>query len=522
MLRTAFDSMKLRADAPSSVSVSESVRESLLIFSDVHLGSDLNDRQPKEHAVRRSSAVDRDLVRMLDHYRATPPKGDRWHLVIAGDLIDFIGITIDPKDAKLDTELSPEELAHGVGSSADHVRFKLQRVAERHWNVFAALAAFVAEGHALTIVHGNHDLEFHWDAVKTEFKAILANHAKGRMSEPNVFEEGTFTSRIEFNPWFFYRGGVAYVEHGHQYDPYCATENVMAPISPRDPRRTVRGFSDILLRYVVRPTRGLTEHGHENYDAFDYIRFGLRLGVGGALSLAKRFVVAIVELFRLRQAHFSEAAAILREEHERRMALLAEATRIGIDRMRALAALQAPPVTKSIHGILASVLLDKISLSLASVIALVVCALVSARLGHFVWAGSIVLVTWAVVHRYLTNLRKIDPAEAMLDRAAHLSRLFPAAFVVMGHTHVPVQVPAGRATYINLGSWAEEEPEVPDDPRAYRAARTHLVIHVGDDGPVAELFAWDPETGPRRFFDANGTVVRAPESSSPSADAPEA
>src|SRR4029078_10202587 len=174
--------------------------------------------------------------------------------------------------------------------------------------------------------------------------------------------ERSFLGRIEFNPWFFYVDGVAYIEHGHQYDPLCATDHVMSPISPLDPRRIMRGFSDVLLRFVVRPTRGLKEYGHETLGIFDYIRFGLRFRIGGALRLGGRFFSAVVELFRLRREHFTEAARALRTEHERRVPRLPEATRIGVDRLKALVALQAPPVTRSIHGILGSVLLDRLAL----------------------------------------------------------------------------------------------------------------------------------------------------------------
>src|SRR5262249_30553735 len=68
-------------------------KESLLVFSDVHLGSDLNDRTKSP---RRSPGIDQDLVRFLAHYSAEKPNADRWRIVIAGDLIDFIGMSIDP------------------------------------------------------------------------------------------------------------------------------------------------------------------------------------------------------------------------------------------------------------------------------------------------------------------------------------------------------------------------------------------------------------------------------------------
>ena len=373
----------------------------------------------------------------------------------------------------------------------------MRRVGIRHREVLAELAAFVERGHALTFVHGNHDIELHWDSVREELVSLLARLAEERAArDGRAFDRDAFLARIDFQPWFFYADGVAYIEHGHQYDAFCATEYVMAPLSPLDPRRIARGFSEVFLRYVVHATRGLKEHGHDGRGMFHYVSFGVGLGARGLFNLAKSFTGAVLELFRLRRAHFTDAAARLREEHEKRMGLLAEATRIGVDRLRALMALQVPPVTKSIRGILASVLLDRLALALAATIALLGVAVASWNHGNRWWAAGIVLVAWAFTNRWLAKQRKIDPDDSLLERASHLAKLFPAAFVVMGHTHVPMRVPVdGGATYINVGSWDEEEEET--EPRA---ARTHLVIRADESGPVAELLAWDSnEQGPRLF-----------------------
>ncbi|MBL8715244.1 MAG: metallophosphoesterase [Myxococcales bacterium] len=477
--------------------------DTLLVLSDVHLGSDLNDLTT-EGGVKRTPEIDDDLARLLDHYRVRPPVGrdgkvGTYRLVIAGDFIDFIGITMRlPSNSEGETEWTDEEREHGLGSAEDHASHKLRLVAERHANVFAALARFVDAGHKLTLVLGNHDLEMHWAGVQQEFRDVLRRHV------PHLDE-----ARVGFEPWFFFVEGLVYVEHGHQYDPYCATEHVMAPMSPLDPRRLMRGFSEIMLRYVVRPTRGLREHGHENTGVFDYIALGLRLGVRGCRDLVVRFVRSIVELLRLRRQHFNEAAQVLRAEHERRMGLLAEATRIGIDRLKALAALQAPPITRSIHGILASLLLDRIALGLFCGLLVVVAGILGAiHTKHWLWPLGSVLVAWGVAHRALTKMRTIDPREALVDRAGHLAQIFPVAFVVMGHTHIPsrsaIESPAGQeATYINVGSWAEEEAD--DSGHTYRAARTHLVIRRGEAGPEAQLLAWDTAKGAPKLYDKDAS-----------------
>ena len=78
----------------------------------------------------------------------------------------------------------------------------------------------------------------------------------------------------------------------------------------------------------------MPEYGHDRMGVRDYVMLGVRMGAGGLVRLFSRYVSAIVELFRLRRAHLSEAAQTLRVEHERRMNALATATRVGIEKLR--------------------------------------------------------------------------------------------------------------------------------------------------------------------------------------------
>ena len=470
--------------------------ESLIVLSDVHLGSDIIENRGGRRHRRRSPDIDRDLIELLRHYRRTPPRGRRWRLVIAGDFIDFIGIIISADPHELETEPSWEERAHGLGNASDHARIKLRRVLERHEAVFSALGEFLADGHALTIVRGNHDLELYWESVQEELADALFRHASA--SRPSL-DRQAFDERLEFAPWFFYRRGIVWIEHGHQYDPFCAIHRPMVPLSPRDPRRIERGLSDVLLRFVVRPTEGMFEHGHEKMGILDYLAFGFRLGLRGLGLLFFRFAHAVVELIRLQREQVSQDAETLRKEHERRMALLAEASRIGKDRLFALMALSAPPVTASIRNILASVLLDRLALGLFCSLSLLALGALGVHRGEYLFGAALVGIAWAVAHVHLARQRKLDPGEAMVDKAGRLARLFSAAYVVMGHTHVPMRVPVadGEATYVNLGSWSEDEP-VEGQPMP-RAPRTHLVVEMMGERAVAELLSWDSLEGPRVF-----------------------
>jgi UDP-2,3-diacylglucosamine pyrophosphatase LpxH len=473
--------------------------DSLLVLSDVHLGSDLNDFG---HPIRRSRSVDVDLVNLITHYRTVAPPIDRWRLVVAGDFIDFVGMTVRASGVELATERNDEERKHGLGNAVDHVRVKLRLVVERHRDAFDALAGFVADGHALTFVHGNHDLEFYWDAVKDDLRSLL--YARACAAQTDAVDRAAFDRRIAFHPRFFYVAGLAYIEHGHQYDAFCSSQHIMAPLSA-DPRRITRSVSDVLLRFVVRPTRGMHEYGHEKHGVAHYLVFAVKLGGGGLLLLALRYASAVRELFRLRREQLASAVKKPREHQDLRRGVLARTTRDGLGRMRALAALQVPPVTRTIGGILASVLLDRLALGFVAVLTLLVVAVVTVvHTVHAGWAAPCVALGWALGHRCLARKRNVDPGRRMIESAGHLAKLFPAAFVVMGHTHTPakISINGGEATYINLGSWAEEEGDAGESAdKTYRAARTHLVMHRGDQGPVAEFLVWDGDR-PRPFSPA--------------------
>ena len=463
--------------------------ESLLVFSDVHLGSDLNDSGP---SVPRSAAIDRDLAALLEHYRRTPPPADRWRLVVAGDFVDFVGMSIDPREGdELVTELTDAERAFGLGGAEDHVRLKLRRAAARHPDVFEQLAAFVSEGNAVTFVSGNHDLEMYWDSVKSDFHALLTSGGA-------TVEE--IAARVDFEPWFFHREGLVYIEHGHQFDPFCATPFVFAPLSPVDPRRVLQSLSDTLLRYIVRRTPGMREYGHENRGLASYISWGLMLGARGTAGLFTRFFDAVFTLRDIARAYDGPHGARVRDEHERRLAEHARAKGLSEAVLREALALHVEPLGRTPRGVLASVMLDRLSIFTVMVVVLGVIAALRSHLGGYAaHVTAALLVVWAVLHVLLSRARpSVDPAAVMSERAAALAELFPSSFIVMGHTHVPTTKPLGEAVYINLGSWAEEEPLADEEPaKRYRAARTHLVVHARDDRHEAHLLEWRSGEGPR-------------------------
>src|SRR5690606_18712415 len=252
-----------------------------------------------------------------------------------------------------------------------------------------------------------------------------------------------------------------------------------------------RGFCEVLLRFVVRQTPGLTEHGHERMGIVDYLRFGRRLGLAGMGVLALRFARAIRELFRLRRAHLCEAARALRAQHEQALARFAHARGVGVERVRALTRLWVPPITRSSFGIMTSLLLDRLALALLSAAILAALAVVAFFYPAALLGALAVVPGWIAGHWVLSKRRKIDPGPELAARARAVASLFRAPFIVMGHTHVPAHQPLGAdATDTNVGPGSEDEGE---------PARAHLLIEVEGAKARARLLRWDRALGPIGF-----------------------
>jgi hypothetical protein len=359
--------------------------------------------------------------------------------------------------------------------------------------VFEKLATFIADGHSLVLIRGNHDMDFHWTAAREAF--VEAIHDCATVGAAERLSQEFLADRVQFYPWFYYVEGLLYVEHGHQFDAMCNYPRLLAPLSPADPSRLNWSFSDWLLRMVVGPTPGLGQDGHESKGVFDYLRFGLSIGIVGGLRLAYRFIRAISMAIRRSRLQFSEAAMKLRSTHERRMSKVASQTRVKVEKVRELATFWPTPVTSGIFRTLRSVFVDRI------IGALLLCGLglTSVVVGLNLWwslglctgaLGLFYLYTrWAGRHR----ARDVSAEAAQLDGARRIAKLLPTRWIVMGHTHTPrVQPLDERTTYVNLGHWGVDDL---DHPGA-TAPCTHMVLRIVAGQPIAEFLRWDPVLGP--------------------------
>lgn len=468
-----------------------------LVLSDVHLGSDLVQHvRPwaRQSWLSVDAEIDQRLIGLLAHYRERAGHDRKLCLIIAGDFLDLVGVSLPPERSALKTEPTREERRHGLGSAHDHVVQKVRAIAARHGRVFAALYEFLAGGHRLVIVRGNHDIELHWREAQRAFVDAIRAHAPDARSGREV------AARIRICPWFYAVEGLLYVEHGHEFDAMCSYGDPLLPTCPRDSRRIRLSLFAVMLRHVARPTRGLSTRHYENVSFGAYLQLLLQLGISGSLGIAMRFGSAVAALLGecVAQVRRERALRALRCAVKRRRFANQNATSLGT--LRQLVRLYARPAACSFRLVLRALYLDR-ALALGLAFACVVLGAYLARYRAML-DGVLCALPAALLAAYagLAPNRDLAPTTRMRSGAAQIARLFRTRYVVMGHTHHAEAVPLPNgATYLNVGHWGEDD--VPEERRGNEqpAPCSYLWLSAAN-GYRAELLRWDPSFGPRPYL----------------------
>jgi UDP-2,3-diacylglucosamine pyrophosphatase LpxH len=467
-----------------------------LILSDIHLGSDLVQHvRPwaRNSWLNADAEVDQRLIGLLDHYRERASDTRRLCLIIAGDFLDLVGVSLPPERAALTTEPTREERRHGLGSAHDHVVQKVRAIAARHSRVFAALYEFLRAGHRLVIVRGNHDIELHWRAAQRAVVDAICAYA------PDVHSARELAAQIRVCPWFYAVEGLLYVEHGHEFDAMCSYGDPLLPTCPRDSRRIRLSPFAVMLRQVARPTRGLSTRQYENVGFGAYLSLCVSLGLAGTVGIALRFVRAVATLLGECCAYLRRERALraLRCAVKRRRFANQNATSLGT--LRQLLRLYARPAACSFRLVLRTLYLDRVlALGLA-----LGCVVLGAYLARYraLLDGVLYALPAALLAAYacLAPNREIAPTARMHAGACQIARLFRARYVVMGHTHHAEEVPLPNgASYVNVGHWGEDD--VPEERSKAEAPAPCTYMWLSQaNGYRAELLRWDATLGPRPF-----------------------
>ena len=180
--------------------MSGSAARKVYVISDLHLGGEYS-KTPEGRGFRINTHA-RELTEFVDALALASQSGSSIELVINGDMVDFLAERSDPRDGQAWTPFTRDSEAACA---------KLQSIADRDAGFFKALGAFLENGHRLTILTGNHDVELSLFPVRQKLKEIIGvqpHHNYELISNGEAYVVGD-----------------ALIEHGNRYDRWNAIDH---------------------------------------------------------------------------------------------------------------------------------------------------------------------------------------------------------------------------------------------------------------------------------------------------------
>ena len=453
-----------------------------LIISDLHLGKDL---KPGQGPIDSPDLVEEGLVAFLEYYAAYRLDDRPWKLVVNGDMVDFLSVCVLPADVGLITGLHPDDHTYGLGARPHASRAKMGKVLERHRRVFGAMARFLGAGNEVVVVIGNHDAELYWPGVQAAFRQGLRDlwAADPSSETPGVPSAEAIDEAVSFHPWFYFEECLVWVEHGHQYDPYCSFDAILYPLVPTGEDEIDLNVSTAAMRYVrnfYSPHSTNVEFGF-----WDYIGWLLGQGTSRAAGVLSSFTALNRRLFGLWWQRTPEAIQAARARHLERLEALAGRTRLSPEVLRKLDDLRRRPFNRHLSLLMQALMLDRLlAITLATLLLFAILVVLP-----WAWvplAAALVLGGLFALDRHLRHSREsIYPQRHMPKVARAIRRLVRAPIVVFGHAHEAAEERLeDGGWYFNTGTWVAERKE------RVRQAFTHLRIRRTPDGPRPELCQW--------------------------------
>lgn len=416
-----------------------------LVLSDLHL-CDVEEHRDGWKAYKRPQHLfDAELDALVERFVAQGDPQDTLTLVLNGDIVDFDLVTAVPDDPPW--PVSRGERKRGLACTEAKSAWKLRHVLAAHQQFLGTLARFVAAGHQVVYVAGNHDQELSFPAVREE----LLRNLEARAEALGL----TFRrDAVRFERWFYYVPGEVYVEHGQQYDFYTSFRHVLDPVL--DDGTLALPMGNLSSRYLMSNIGFFNPHASDYIlNIYRYISHWLRYYAFSKRSLAVVwFTGSLLVLSRMLRIKRKT-----RENPPDEQALLAAYARrqgLPVATVRALDRLKRLPVMYRIFRVLREFWIDRLVMALIMIGGTVTLALVDVPLWLKLGVPLTAFPLVYFVYEEVVHGETIYSAEANYpELAGRIAALLDVKVVTFGHSHEPLLMPLGRgASYVNTGTWA--------------------------------------------------------------------
>ncbi len=414
---------------------------------------------------------DESFERFLRKISATS-NGKSQTLVINGDFLDFLRVDRIPDKRRAEDAKHVERWKRFLGSinhpaansdlyaadkseseyglkTNDHKSvWKLLLIFEGHKVFFEALRSFLGKDeNKLVILKGNHDLEFHWEAVRQAFAFLLADEDAERYN--------AFNQRINFYQKLVVINKELHIEHGHVFEPLTyATPDTL----PDNPAELLLSVGSLFNRYVINKIE-------EIEPLFDNIKPPTNILKAVALHYPRKFLKIV---FR----HLVGAWRIVRKRHFLFAAkIIGKIFSVGLPLLVFVA--------------LAAVLYFKLQNAIADDVGRWVLNAVASLLGALA-------VRWVQ-----SKFAGADSSKSLLSHAKEVYRKNSSLkLITFGHTHTSeMSLVSDDCWYCNSGTWI---PNIEINTSKVQDTNTFCVLHVINNNGALQrepLQRWNDERG---------------------------
>ena len=438
-----------------------------VVISDVHIcqavpGDDLWMRYRQ-----RQFFPDDDFAGLFERMHEEA-RGDALSVVFNGDLFDFDAPPVVDGAVHLDGAPCTEAAAISTLELilADHSRF------------VDALGAMLAAGHEVVFVSGNHDAQLSWPGVRASLTRVLL--ASARAHEMQGDAETTLADRIVFRSWFHRTSDGIHIEHGNQYDHYCAFRYPNEPFTA-DRSRVQPTMGSLSFRHLVSRMGYFNPHVDSTFmlSARAYVSHWLQYYVGSPHSLGKAWARGAVRILKEMFAHREprdEARSV------RSIRQSAQETGSSLAAVEKHAALFAVPSDEEAHSVLRELWLDRVAFGAAGAVAVSAAAIGGAIPGVALAAAGSVGV-FAAYELLLPKPVLDDTYSLVFERQCEIARIHGARAVVFGHTHQPFGRWADGVFHGNSGTWSAAYLD-PECTRPIDDGRPVIWLRSDDSGAI--------------------------------------
>lgn len=459
----------------------QSDNENYLVVSDLHL-TDIVDNADGWKAYKSSRyMIDKDFSALVRTFMGQG-KGDRLTLIMNGDVFDFDLIDAVPKDPPW--PVSRAERRCGLDATGEKSAWKLDRALRDHKLFVSVLAEFLARGHRLVYIFGNHDREMHFEQVKEVFVKAIKEHCP---------KDKPCKEKIRFEPWFFYEPGRIYVEHGQQYDYYSTFKYLLCPtIRCKDQEILALPMGNLANRYLMTRMGFFNPHATDFIlNAFRYFTHWLRHYAFSRRSLVYNWLFgSLVTMRKLWKYRYK----MKRRPPDCTDALEKKAEQSGIDTetLKKLMHMMKRPVTDRFFRVMREFWIDRVIMALFMIGATIAMALVPIPLWIKLMVPLSVFPLLYFIYEEAVKGISVFTVEQEIPRYANkIAKLLPIRLVVFGHTHKPRELPLDNGlVFVDTGTWA---PIYDNRGKRITGYNNYLITRFSKQGMDLSFGNWSPQ-----------------------------